>query len=208
MEQIQILLFDGVDELDVVAPYEVLAAAGLTVELVSLDDSPIIRTAHGITLNGPGPLAAKPDLLIVPGGGWLSRAPMGAWAEAQRGVMPAAISGRHRVGAVVAGVCSGVMIMAASGMLSGRPAVTHHGSLEELRRYGANVRPEARVVDDGDVITAGGVTSAIDLALHIVRRELGEDAARAGAERIEYEPRGPALKAAGKDPGAAGVHGL
>jgi transcriptional regulator GlxA family with amidase domain len=81
------------------------------------------------------------------------------------------------------------MILAAAGLLRGRPAVTHHAALDDLRETGAEVHPEARVVDDGDVLTAGGVTSALDLALHVVERERGPEAAAAAARRIEYEPR-------------------
>jgi transcriptional regulator GlxA family with amidase domain len=88
------------------------------------------------------------------------------------------------------------MIVAAAGLLAGRPAVTHHAALAELAESGALVRADARVVDDGDLLTAGGVTSAIDLALHLVRRERGEETATAAARRIEHEPRGSVLAAA------------
>jgi transcriptional regulator GlxA family with amidase domain len=195
LESAQVLVYDGADELDVVAPFEILAAAGFQVELASLG-SHRIRTAHGMTLLADGLLAPAPDLLVVPGGGWLSRAPEGAWAEARRGVAPAAIAARHAAGSVVAAVCSGVMIVAAAGLLAGRPAVTHHAALAELAESGALVRADARVVDDGDLLTAGGVTSAIDLALHLVRRERGEETATAAARRIEHEPRGSVLAAA------------
>lgn len=195
LESAQVLVYDGADELDVVAPFEILAAAGFEVELASLG-SHRIRTAHGMTLLADGLLAPAPDLLVVPGGGWLSRAPEGAWAEARRGVAPAAIAARHAAGSVVAAVCSGVMIVAAAGLLAGRPAVTHHAALAELAESGALVRADARVVDDGDLLTAGGVTSAIDLALHLVRRERGEETATAAARRIEHEPRGSVLAAA------------
>jgi transcriptional regulator GlxA family with amidase domain len=85
------------------------------------------------------------------------------------------------------------MLLAASGMLRGRPAVAHRACLEDLGRYGADVHAEARVIDDGDVLTAGGVTSAIDLALQVVERARGQAAALAGAQRIEHEPRGEVL---------------
>lgn len=194
MEQVQILIYDGVDELDAVAPYEILAAAGFEVELVSLDPSPIIRAAHGLSLTPNRFLGPAPDLLVVPGGGWLTKAPQGAWAEVQNGVMPAAIAERHAAGSVIAGVCTGVMLLAASGMLRNRPAVTHQAALEDLLAAGAEVHPDGRVVDDGDVLTAGGVTAAIDLALHIVRRERGAGAAQAGARRIEHVAQGPVVE--------------
>lgn len=194
MEQVQILIYDGADELDVVAPFEILAAAGFAVELVSLDSATVIRTAHGLSLSPSRLLGPAPELLVVPGGSWISRAPQGAWAEARSGVMPAAIAERHAAGSMVAGVCTGAMLLAASGMLRGRPAVTHRAAMEELREAGAEVHPDARVVDDGDVLTAGGVTSAIDMALHIVWRERGPKAARAGAQRIEHVSVGPVVE--------------
>lgn len=190
MEQVQILIYDGFDELDAIAPFEVLAGAGFAVELVSLAPVAGVRASHGLVLPPTGVLAPAPELLVVPGGSWVSKAPEGAWAEVQRGAMPAAIADRYAAGSVVASVCTGAMLLAASGMLQGRPAVTHHAAMEALAAAGAEVRPDARVVDDGDVLTAGGVTAAIDLALHIVCRQRGPEAARAAARRIEHVPGG------------------
>ena len=82
------------------------------------------------------------------------------------------------------------MLVAAAGLLTGRPAVTHHGALEDLAATGAQV-VDARVVDDGDIVSAGGVTSGIDLALHIVERELGAETAAAVAREMEHDRRGP-----------------
>jgi putative intracellular protease/amidase len=120
MLETEILAFDGFDELDVVAPLEILKSAGFEVRLVTSAPCDIVHGAYG--------LRVRPDLV-----------------------------------------------------------------LDELREYGADVRPDARVVDDGDVITSGGVTSGIDLALHLVDRELGKDAAAAAAARIEYDVRGAVL---------------
>jgi transcriptional regulator GlxA family with amidase domain len=194
VNEVQILIYNGVDELDVVAPFEVLSAAGFSVELVCIDPVPMVRAAHGLTLTASRYLGPAPELLVVPGGGWASRAPTGAWAEAQGGVIPAAIAERHASGSIVAGVCTGAMLLAASGMLLGRAAVTHRTALDELAEVGAEVRLDARIVDDGDILTSGGVTAAIDLALHIVSRERGAAAARAGAERLEYAIQGPVLE--------------
>jgi transcriptional regulator GlxA family with amidase domain len=77
------------------------------------------------------------------------------------------------------------MLLAAAGITTGRPATTHHSAVEDLRASGAHV-VAARVVDDGDVVTAGGVTSGIDLALLIVERQAGPDIARRVAHEIEY----------------------
>ena len=86
------------------------------------------------------------------------------------------------------------MMLAEAGILKGRPAITHHSAIEDLKTFGADVQEGARFVDDGDIMTAAGVTSGIDLALHIVRTTLGEDAAqrRGGRDRVEPAVSTPA----------------
>ena len=84
------------------------------------------------------------------------------------------------------------MLLAEAGLLKGRPAITHHSAIEDLRTFGADVQDGARFVDDGDIVTAAGVTSGIDLALHIVRTTLGDAAARAEADEIEWAVSAPA----------------
>src|SRR5919108_177163 len=114
--RIDIILFDGFDELDAIGPFEVL------------------RNAEG--LGG--------DLL------------------------PALVARARDRGTAVGSVCTGAMILAAAGLVQGRPATTHHSAIEDLRGAGATIVDGARVVDDGDLITAGGVTSGLDLALWLV----------------------------------------
>lgn len=192
---IAIVAFDGVDELDAVGPYEVFANAAdegvdLAVTLCTLDDAPTVTASHGLTFEAQGRLDDRdPDLLVVPGGQWNARGETGAWAEAERGVLPARVRDLHDAGVTVAGVCTGGMLLARAGVTDGRPATTHRGALDDLRASGATV-VDARVVDDGDVVTAGGVTSGIDLALYLVEREFGASVADAVASRMEYERRG------------------
>ena len=153
-----------------------------------------VTGAHGMTLTPHGVLGL-PDLLIVTGGGWSTKALDSAWGEVQRGVLPSAIADLHASGTRVAGVCTGAMLIAASGILKGRPAVTHRSALEDLRGFGVDVHQEARVVDDGDVLTSGGVTSGIDLALHLIEIDRGRDAgALQEAARIEYDFGGLVLR--------------
>jgi chromate reductase len=187
---VDIVVFEGFDELDALGPLEVLrtgAALGaeVTASLVTLDGATHVTGAHGVRVSVDGPPHEDADLVIVPGGGWNDRAPEGAWAQRERGLLPAFLTGRHATGAAVAGVCTGVMLLAAAGLVTGRPAVTHHASLEELGAAGANVLT-ARVVDDGDIVTAGGVTSGLDLALWILERHCGTQVAQAVAGEIEY----------------------
>jgi len=183
--EIEILLYDGFDDLDVFGPVEVLHAGGLAARLVTLEPAAVVTSAAGVRVE-PHSLLGDPPLLIVPGGGWSTRAPRGAWAEAQRGEIPRMLAERHRAGRRLAAVCTGGMLLAAAGLLRGRTAITHHSAIADLAAYGADVVSGARVVDAGDVVTSGGVTSGIDLALAIVARERGQNIAAAVASEIEY----------------------
>jgi transcriptional regulator GlxA family with amidase domain len=188
--RIEIVVYDGFDELDAIGPYEVLRNAATVVEdldvrLVAANGSREVVASHGLRVGVDGALSGDADVVIVPGGGWNDRAPQGARAEAERGELPRRLRELHDAGARVGSVCTGGMLLAAAGLTQGRPAVTHHGALDELRESGAEV-VDARVVDDGDVITAGGVTSGIDLALHIVEREWGERLADGIAREMEF----------------------
>ncbi|HEX2158450.1 MAG TPA: DJ-1/PfpI family protein [Actinomycetes bacterium] len=190
--RIAVVVFEGFDELDAIGPLEVLRNAAsmgdadLQVDLVTLDGAAEVTGSHGLRVGTDGPLDPDgTDLVVVPGGGWNDRGASGAWAEAERGELPAAIAAAHETGAVVATVCTGAMLATAAGLTRGRPAVTHHGAIDDLRAAGAEV-VEARVVDDGDLVTAGGVTSGIDMALWLVERHFGAELANAVAAEIEH----------------------
>jgi len=196
MVKVQIIIFDGFDELDAIAPFEVwqtamAIGAGVQAELVTLDRSTEVIAAHGLRVQPHAQLGIeqKLDILIVPGGGWGNRAPQGAWAEAQRGEIPTAISRLHQSGTTIASVCTGAMLVAEAGLLKGRPAITHHVAIEELRAIGAEI-VNARVVDDGDLVTAGGVTSGLDLTLWLIERYLSPQIAHEVEKQMEYERRG------------------
>jgi transcriptional regulator GlxA family with amidase domain len=192
---IAIVVYDGFDELDAIGPYEVFenaAGAGADCEtsLVTIEATDRVTASHDLRIEPDGVLAdADPDLLVVPGGGWNDRNPASAWTEAERGTIPDAIADLHDAGVTVAGVCTGGMLLSRAGILDGRLAVTHGGAMDELRETAAEV-VEARVVDDGDVLTAGGVTSGLDLACYLVEREFGADVAERVRREMEYEPRG------------------
>ena len=191
----EILLYDGFDELDAFGPFEVLSNGGFEPHFVTVDGAESVTASHGARVLVDGALSDEAELLVVPGGGWGDRAPQGAWAEARRGAIPEAIASRHRDGATIASVCTGAMLLASAGLLTGRPAVTHHVALDELEEAGADVKRDARVVDDGDILTSGGVTSGIDLALWLVERERGAEVADAVAREIEHT-RSEVLRAA------------
>ena len=190
--KIRIVVFDGVDELDFIGPYEVLRRAAklgkdVDVALVTLAPQPEITTAYGLKVRSEGTLDDA-DVLVVPGGGWAARAATGVRAEVERGELPRRIAQLYERGAVIAGVCTGAMAIAAAGLLRERPAITHHRAIEDLRTAGAAIR-SARVVDAGDIVTSGGVTASIDLALWLVEKFWGKDAADQIAADLEYVRR-------------------
>ncbi len=196
---IHILLYDGFDEVDAIGPYEVFQCAAeygadLTASMVTLAEREQVTASHGLRVVPDGVLppaddANRPDILLIPGGGWEAKTPTNsAWAEAKKGDIPEMAAAYHEVGARLAAVCTGTMLLATGGITDGRRAITHHTALDELAASGAEV-VAARVVDDGDIITAGGVTSGIDLALAIVEREFGVERAEQVATTMEYDRR-------------------
>jgi transcriptional regulator GlxA family with amidase domain len=189
--KIEIILFDGFDELDAIAPYEVLRTAeglgaAIETELVGAHGPGTITASHGTRIEvrrGPSETA---DVMLVPGGGWFHGD--GIRAEIDRRELPRLLAAAHARGAIVGSVCTGAMLLAASGITAGRRATTHRLAIDDLRASGAEI-VEGRFVDDGDVVTAGGVTSGLDLALHLVERFAGAEIAGKVAAEIEYDRR-------------------
>lgn len=189
MTNIEIVLFDGFDEMDAIAPYEVFrTAAGvgapLDAELVGAHGPATITASHGTRIavaRGPSETA---DVVLVPGGGYFHGD--GIRAEIDRRELPRLLAETHARGAIVGSVCTGAMLLAASGVTAGRRATTHRFAIEDLRASGAEI-VDARFVDDGDLVTAGGVTAGLDLALHLVERFAGPEIAGRVATEIEYE---------------------
>jgi transcriptional regulator GlxA family with amidase domain len=200
--RVGIVVYDGFDELDAVAPYEVLknaAAAGAPVEvrLVTLRQCASVRASHGLGVASEGTLDETFDWLVVSGGSWAARKDVGAWGEISRGDLPRALARHKQQGVGMASVCTGAMLLSAAGITRGRPATTHHVAIEALRGEGARI-VEARIVDDGDLITAGGVTSGIDLALWFIERHFRKAMADEIARQLEYPYGTPVWRASSK----------
>jgi transcriptional regulator GlxA family with amidase domain len=190
--KLEIIIFDGIQDLDVFGVFDPLRTAGLDVTLKSLREASSVVTINGAKVIPAGTfsLGNAPDVLIVPGGGWITRAQAGAWAEAERGDILKVLKSYHGPGRVLASVCTGGLLLAKAGLLVNRPATTNRGAIEELKQLGARVIP-ARVVDDGDIITAGGVTASLDLGLWLVQRYCGTEKALEVSSALEFELRGP-----------------
>ena len=194
---IDIVVYRGIDEMDAVGPLEVFRSAGkggneVTARLVTRESEDVVVGAYGLrvlpdAVYQPG----RADVLLVPGGGWAARAEAGVWAEVQHGGwMPLLREAAHTT-RIIGAVCTGTMLLAHAGVIGTRRAGTHHAAWDDLAATGATVIRD-RVVDDGDLVTSGGVTSGIDLALWIVEREFGRDAADRISGRMEYPRFRPA----------------
>ncbi|MET9933034.1 MULTISPECIES: DJ-1/PfpI family protein [unclassified Streptomyces] len=226
---IQIVLFDGFDPLDVVAPYEVLYAGGtasggaVTVELVSAEGPREVTSGTGgLALRATGPLdPERADVLLVPGAsgragepGELPEEEAGAGERKQDEFVPVLLGRALTTGlpallgramddpdVTVATVCGGSLVLAMAGLLEGRHATTHHLGLDLLDATGAHA-VRARVVDDGDLITGADVTSGLDLGLYLLEREPGPRVAHAVEELFAHERRGTVWRARGPVPAA------
>src|SRR4029078_5801 len=113
----EILLFDGFDELDALGPWEVLARVAAVrddspTRLVTLEGAREVRADHGAVIRAQAALSEHPDVVIVPGGGWVDRTDERAWAQARRGEIPRALAERHAAGALIASVCTGALLLA------------------------------------------------------------------------------------------------
>jgi len=184
--RIEIVIFDGFDELDALGPFEALTSAGAPFEvaLVGADGAGEVRGDHGLRLVVDAGLGS-PDAVIVPGGGWLDRAEAGSWAQAQRGALPAKLAELAPTVQWTASVCTGAMLLNKAGLLRGRTATTNRNAQGELAAAGVTVLPN-RVVDDGNIVTAGGIICGIDLALWLIEREADAELAERVAFGLEY----------------------
>ncbi len=191
---IAIALFPGVEELDWVGPWEVLSGwarrwpdDGATVFTVA-DTPDVITCSQGARVLADCTWDEAPpfDLLIWPGG-------PGVWALLDDEAVRARVRQVAAAGKVLASVCTGSLLLADAGVLDGRPATSYWSSLDELaaRGTGIDVRPDDRFVDDGDIVTASGVSAGIDMALHLVRRFHSEERARNVRRFIQYDPDPP-----------------
>jgi transcriptional regulator GlxA family with amidase domain len=182
---VAILLFDRITALDAVGPYEVLARLpGARVRWVAAEPG-TKRTDNGLGLVADERLedVTRPEVLLVPGG-------FGTRALERDAHVLDWIRGAHAASTWTTSVCTGALLLGAAGILRGLRATTHWAQLERMAEFGATPTSE-RVVEQGKVITAAGVSSGIDMALALAARIAGDDVARAIQLSIEYDPQPP-----------------
>lgn len=188
--RVHTVLYDGVEEQDFAGPVEVLGILPDQIKQTFVTaDGPrtvITNSALEIVVRAPwSPQSA--DVIIVPGAGLGEGS--GTQKEIRRGVLPKALAGARRPGLILASVCAGALLLSAARITVGRPCTTHHAAKQDLKKQGGKV-VSGRVVDDGDLITSGGVTSGIDLALWLIERVYGPESALFAEKVLEYERRG------------------
>jgi len=184
--RIAILIFDKLTALDAIGPYEVLSRfPGAELTFVAKEEG-LKRTDTGaLAINADASIdeLTDPDLLLVPGGEG-SRAMLGD-DEILDWIRTAHSSTKYTTS-----VCTGALVLGAAGILDELEATTHWAYLGALGEFGAEP-VERRVVEQGKVITAAGVSAGIDMALHLAALEYGDDAAKAIQLGIEYDPDPP-----------------
>ncbi|MDP8991674.1 MAG: DJ-1/PfpI family protein [Actinomycetota bacterium] len=197
MTEVGILLYDDVEVLDCCGPFEVFTtasrvavgrgapAAPFQVHTVAAAD-PMVVARGGLRLVASCTLRDHPslDIVILPGG------------------LTTRIEGDERLIAwlrkavekadVTASICTGAFLLAAAGLLNGREATSHWEDADDLERRfpQVRVRRDVRWVDEGPVVTSAGISAGIDVSLHLVRRQQGEELAMATARQMDYEWRG------------------
>ena len=180
------LLFDGITALDIVGPYEVLQRLpGADVKFVARSTGEIRTDNTFLALVADYSLSevTRADVLVVPGG-FATRA-----LEREESLLEW-IRAIDTTTAWTTSVCTGSMLLAAAGLLEGKEATTHWASLERLKQYGA-IPTGRRVVEQGKIMTAAGVSAGIDMGLTLAARIAGDEFAQGIQLGIEYDPQPP-----------------
>jgi transcriptional regulator GlxA family with amidase domain len=184
--EIAFLLYDGFTALDAVGPYEVLSRIpGAQVKFVAGEPGPKITETHSLTMVAEHSLADvhAPEIIVVPGG-------FGTRRLLEDEQLLDWIRAAHEQTTWTTSVCTGSLLLGAAGVLEGLRATTHWAVLERLAEFGA-IPTKERVVEEGKVVTAAGVSSGIDMGLRLAERIGGEDLAKAIQLGIEYDPDPP-----------------
>jgi transcriptional regulator GlxA family with amidase domain len=192
--RIAIALFEDAEELDWAGPWEVFETwahewPGDDVEVVTVAETlDPVRCAKGLRVL-PGQIweqLGEIDVLVYPGGQG-TRPQLGQERIRKR------LRSLHAAGTLMTSVCTGALVFADAGLLDGRPATTHWASLDLLATLGEriDVRGDARFVDDGEIVTAAGVSAGIDVALHLIARLHSPERAAEVRREIQYDPEPP-----------------
>lgn len=183
---VAIVLYPRFTALDAVGPYEVLRnLPGTTVTFVAEAPGELRNDVGSLGLVADARLdeLTSPDVVVVPGG-------PGQSAQMDDGPLHEWLRAAHRTSRYTTSVCTGSLILAAAGLLDGLRATCHWNYLDQLEAFGATPTSD-RVVEQGRIVTAAGVSSGIDMALGLAAHIAGDDVAKAIQLGIEYDPQPP-----------------
>ena len=183
-----ILVYPGMTVLDAIGPYEVFnATRKFDICFAWKEAGPIIADSGVLALGATHALdeITDCDVLLVPGS---AAETMTIMADQQ---VLEWLRGIHGKTTFTTSVCSGALILGAAGLLKGLPATTHWAGIHYLKQFGASARPDDRIVREGKVVTAAGVSAGIDLALYLLGELLGPEEAKIAQLMIEYDPQPP-----------------
>jgi transcriptional regulator GlxA family with amidase domain len=183
---IAVLLYERLTALDAIGPYEVLCRLpGSTLTFVGRDAGPVRTDNDRLSLVADASIDDLPDpgIVLVPGG-------PGQVAMMDDERVLSWLRAAHETTEWTTSVCTGSLILGAAGLLQGKRATSHWLALDQLAKYGAESTAE-RVVFDGKVVTAAGVSAGIDMALHLVAAIAGDQVAQTIQLGIEYDPQPP-----------------
>ena len=184
--QVAYLLYDRFTALDITGPHEVLNSVP-DVESIFVAETagPIRNESDTLSLVADASIdeVPEPGIIVVPGG-------YGTRALLQHEPVLDWIRSAHETSEYTTSVCTGPLLLAAAGLLDGKPATTHFLARDLLGELGAEPSSD-RVVEQGKIITAAGVSSGIDMALRLVQLKYGDEVAKAVQLGIEYDPQPP-----------------
>ena len=186
MITIGILIFEQVEELDFVGPFEVLSYVNKiqpnsTEVLLIAEASDVVHAYNGLRVIPDTTINACPqlDVLVVPGGKGRQRA-------MKNPVIKEFIQRQTATAQYIASVCTGAFLLAEAGLLTGKKATTYHTAYSELKSYSVQVSP-SKVVRDGKIVTSGGVSSGLELGFYLLRELFNANLSQEVANKIEYK---------------------
>lgn len=195
---IGLLIFDDAEELDFVGPYEVFTMSNEVFELTGKtapdnvflisENGDSVKCRKGMVIESHASIEDAPalDVLLVPGG-------QGTRTEVENKAVLDWIAAVDKTSTWTTSVCTGSLLLTASGAAAGKRVTTHWGFIEQLRARGeaSEVLENTRYVRDGKIVTAAGVSAGIDMALWLIGQMHGPDHARATQRAMEYDPAPP-----------------
>ena len=185
--QIAIVLYPGFTALDFIGPYEVLRyLPDAEVRLVWHESGPVTADSGILVIGATHSFAEtpSPDLILIPGG-------FSSMEHARDEVLLEWVRRAHETAMWTTSVCSGSIILAAAGLLKGKRATSHWMALSALKALGVTAVGDQRIVQEGDIVTAAGVSAGIDLALWLAGQIAGPDRAKVIQLSMEYDPQPP-----------------